>query len=156
MRVVLDTNVLARAAPPGAGPAREVLVRCAAKPHVLLISQFILEELDAVLRYPRVQKAHGLDNEGIERHVEDVRNAGVLVSLPATVAETVVVRDPADDRIVETAVAGQADILCSRDRHLYHADVIAYCRAYGIEVMGDIELLARLRKIADLQRPPGG
>jgi len=149
MRVVLDTNVLSRAAAPGSGPAREALIRCTKKPHVLLISEFILAELNRALRYTRMRDVHGLDEEGIQRHVEDVERGGVLVSLPTREAETVVFDDPADDRIVETAVAGQADALCTRDRHLHHPDVVAYCRSYGVAVIGDIELLMRLRKIAE-------
>jgi len=149
MRVVLDTNVLCRAAAPGCGPAREALVRCIRKPHVLLISEFILAELSRALRYPRMRGVHGLDEEGIRRHVEDVRRAGVLVSLPTRQAEALVFPDPADDAIVETAVAGQADALCTCDRHLHHPHVIAYCRSYAVEVMGDIELLMRLRKIEE-------
>lgn len=39
MRIVLDSNVLARAARPVLGPAREVLFRSVEEPHVLLLSR---------------------------------------------------------------------------------------------------------------------
>ena len=153
MRVVLDTNVLARAAQPSPGPAREAFLRCIRIPHVLLVSEFILEELGRVMRYPRVREMHGLDEERIQRHVEDVRRAGVLVSFPARIGETIVARDPADDPIVETAIAGQADALCSRDRHLYHPDVVAYCRSFGVAVIGDVDLLNLFRKLEAESEP---
>jgi hypothetical protein len=42
MRVVLDTNVLARAARGGTGPAAELLGIIALPPHMLILSPFIL------------------------------------------------------------------------------------------------------------------
>ena len=146
MRIVLDNNVLARAARPVLGPAREVLVRCTEDPHVLLISAFIISELRRVLAYERVRKMHGLDDGGIERYVLDVESAASIVVLPVTSQEAIVVRDLQDDPIVHTAVAGAADVLCTRDRHLYDSAVTEYCRIRGIEVIDDIELLSRLRK----------
>jgi putative PIN family toxin of toxin-antitoxin system len=145
MRIVLDSNVLARAARPFPGPAREVLVRSTEEPHVLLLSAFIVSELTRVLRYDRVRKMHGLDDLDIERYVADVESAALIVALPATSQEAIVVHDPKDDPIVHTAVAGGAEFLCTRDRHLRHPAVTAYCRARGIEVLDDVALLARLR-----------
>lgn len=45
-----------------------------------------------------------------------------------------------------TAVMGQAEIICTRDRHFGHPDVQAYCAARGIRIMTDLELLKLLRK----------
>jgi predicted nucleic acid-binding protein len=41
MRIVLDTNVLARAATPTSGLACELLLRCTKSPHVVVLSEFI-------------------------------------------------------------------------------------------------------------------
>jgi putative PIN family toxin of toxin-antitoxin system len=146
MRIVLDSNVLARAARPVLGPAREVLVRCMDEPHVLLLSAFMLSELRRVLGYERVRKMHGLDDVGIERYVLKIESAASIVLLPATSQEAIVVDDPQDDPIVHTAVAGAADVLCTRDRHLHHRAVTEYCRIHGIEVLDDVKLVARLRE----------
>jgi hypothetical protein len=43
-------------------------------------------------------------------------------------------------------VAAGADVICTRNRHLFHEAVVAYCRQYAIEIMDDIDLLAVLRK----------
>jgi len=145
MRIVLDSNVLARAAGPVLGPAREVLICCTEEPHVLLLSAFIISELRRVLGYERVRKMHGLDDAGIERYVLDVESAASIVALPLTSQEPIVVHDPKDDPIVHTAVAGAAEVLCTRDRHLHHSAVTGYCRIRGIEVLDDVKLLARLR-----------
>ncbi len=145
MRIVLDSNVLARAARPVLGPAREVLICCTEEPHVLLLSAFMISELRRVLGYERVRKMHGLDDAGIEQYVLKIESAASIVALPVTSQETIVVNDPQDDPIVHTAVAGAANVLCTRDRHLHQSTVMEYCRIHGIEVLDDVELLARLR-----------
>jgi len=152
MRIVLDSNVLARAARPYLSPAREVLLRCMEEPHVLLLSAFIVSELRRVLRYERVRKMHGLDDAGIERYLADVESAALFVALPEGAQEAIVAHDPKDDPIVHTAVAGEAEFLCTRDRHLHHVEAMEYCRVRGIEVLDDVALLARFR--ASEQREP--
>ena len=109
MRIVLDSNVLARAAKPVPGPAREVLIRCTEEPHVLLLSAFIISELRRVLWYDRVRKMHGLDDAGIERYILDVESAASIVTIPGHRKSAIVVHDPKDDPIVHTAVAGAAE-----------------------------------------------
>lgn len=52
MRIVLDTNVLARAVGSPAGPAAELFERIAAE-HVLGVSSELLAELSRVLGYER-------------------------------------------------------------------------------------------------------
>jgi len=68
------------------------------------------------------------------------------VHLPEEPLPAIVTTDPKDDPIVATAIASQAAVLCSLDGHLHQAEVVAYCRAHGIEVMPDVELMRRLRE----------
>jgi hypothetical protein len=49
-------------------------------------------------------------------------------------------------RLIAAAIVGQADVLCTLDRHLFHEDVIAYCGTHAIAIMNDVALLALLRK----------
>jgi predicted nucleic acid-binding protein len=58
MRIVVDTNVLARAVRGGIGPAAELLGIVMAPPHVFILSPFILAELARALRYPRMRLLH--------------------------------------------------------------------------------------------------
>jgi putative PIN family toxin of toxin-antitoxin system len=145
MRIVLDTNVLARAATPTSGLACELLLRCTKSPHVVVLSEFILSEVSRVLRYARMRKAHGLTDQDIEEYVADLKSACVTVLLPDESPPAIVTPDPKDDPILATAIAGQAAVLCSLDRHLHRPEVVAYCRDHGIEVMTDVELMRRLR-----------
>jgi len=116
MRVVLDTNILARSAYSSTGPAAELLERIRESDHVLIISSFILSELDRVLRYPRLARFHGLSDDEIARYVTDIEAASLVLESVEHIAETVVAHDPDDDPIVATAVAGQAEVICTLDR----------------------------------------
>jgi putative PIN family toxin of toxin-antitoxin system len=144
MWVVLDTNILARAARGGTGPAAELLTRVADPAHVLILSPFLIVEMSRVLRYPRVQAIHGLDDVGIDGYVAGVQSLGLVV-VPAALPAPVVASDPKDDPIVATAVDGNAEVLCTLDRHLRSQDVQRYCSQRGIRVLTDLELLNELR-----------
>jgi predicted nucleic acid-binding protein len=53
--------------------------------------------------------------------------------------------DEDDDYLIATAVHGNANVICSRDRELFDPNVLTYCHARGVDVVDDIELLHRLR-----------
>ncbi len=145
MRVVLDTNVLIRAANGIGSPAREIVDLCATSPNSLLVSDLLLSELVRVMRYPRVRNIHRLSDVEIEDYVEEIRGIGELVEVPLMKVVTLS-EDRDDDFVIHLACAGDADHLCTLDRHLRTKPVVDYCRASGIQVVTDIELLAALRK----------
>jgi predicted nucleic acid-binding protein len=65
MRVVLDTNILARAAGSRGGPAGELFERiCGGQ--VLVVSPELLAELARVLNYDRVRRMHRLSDAETE------------------------------------------------------------------------------------------
>jgi predicted nucleic acid-binding protein len=55
MRIVLDTNVLVRAAANEEGLAGRLLQEISAGPHVLVTSPYVLSEIARVLAYARLQ-----------------------------------------------------------------------------------------------------
>src|ERR1700756_5383619 len=56
MRIVLDTNILARANPRSKSVARVLLLTILeSAEHVLVLSPFLLRETERVLNYPRLQ-----------------------------------------------------------------------------------------------------
>jgi predicted nucleic acid-binding protein len=57
MRILLDTNVLARAASGPPSLANELVTAATEPQHTLLLSPFLLAELSRVLRYDRLQRA---------------------------------------------------------------------------------------------------
>lgn len=144
MRVVLDTNVLVRAHGQARGPAREVLEMLLEEPHVLVLSPFLLAEVKRVFSYPRVQALARLSPEEIGEYLESLDASCELV-LPAT-SRTIIRADPDDDAVLQTARAGDADVLCTLDRHFHQPDALEFCSQHGIAVLNDIELLQVLRK----------
>ncbi|MDZ4684386.1 MAG: putative toxin-antitoxin system toxin component, PIN family [Planctomycetaceae bacterium] len=145
MRVVLDTNVLARAAGGPPSPAAELLTLCLESPRVLCVSPFQLSELSRVLRYERVRRLHGMSDEVVDQFLQYLQAASLTVELAVDSVAAVVTSDPDDDPIVATAVVAAAKVLCTLDRHLRTPAVVGYCAAYGIDVVTDVELLQRLR-----------
>lgn len=145
MRVVLDTNILARRSFSHSGPAAEIFRLLRARNDVLVTSEFILDELRRILHYPRLIALHGLDEPEIVQYAREVEAASSLVEIVVEDLARVAPHDPDDDPVVATAVAGNADAICTRDRHLRCAEVRDYCAALGIRILTDVELLVELR-----------
>jgi len=145
VRIVLDTNILVRANPksPPQGLARQSLAKAAYGPATLIVSEPLLAELGRVLRYPRLQARWPLSDADIDGYLESLKTVAAFVALDET--WEAVPDDPDDDPIVQTAVVGRADVLCTRDPHLRHPFVQALCRAHGVRVLDDITLLRALR-----------
>ena len=145
MRIVLDTNVLVRSTPKSqGGPAREALQRIVDK-HALLTSLPLMMELADVLSLPRLRTALGLNEDETLQFISTIRQIANIVPLPAT-TPAYVPDDPKDAALVQTAILGKADVICTLDRHLLHPQVLALCQAHGIRVMSDIDLLNQLRQ----------
>lgn len=143
-RVVLDTNVLVRVAASPSGPAAELFDQLYPE-DLLVTSAGLLFELAETLAYDRVRKLHGLDDAQLKRFVDRVAIGSLVVALPEPLAQ-VVPADPDDDMVVATAVVGRAGVICTRNKHLRHPDVITYCARHSIRILDDLELLKELRE----------
>lgn len=149
MGVVLDTNILVPAAGNEQGLAGRLLQEIVSGSHVLVSSPYILSEIARVLAYPRLQVRWQLSGETVTEFVSRVGDISEIVL--TTIPRRVVTADPDDDPIVQTAVLGRVDVLCTRDAHLLEAAVVEYCASHGIRVTNDIELYLTLTG-----RPMGG
>jgi uncharacterized protein len=138
MRIVLDTNILVRAAADEAGLAGRLLGGIVAGPHVLISSAYILSEVARVLVYPRLQARWCLDRDQIAEF--ETRLAAVAEIVRTVPIPRIVPGDPNDDPIVQTAITGRADVLCTRDSHLLDPAVVQYCSRQGVRIIDDIEL----------------
>lgn len=125
MKVVLDTNTIVSAIG-WEGPPRRILLALRSEVHQLITSPELLEELTAVLQYPRLRvlAAHPLLLEILAwlhrpDHIVYPRERVVVVTA-----------DPADNLVLEAAVAGAVDAIISGDRHL-----VDLKQFRGIEIM---------------------
>lgn len=142
MRVVCDTNILARAYPENSGPSRRLLDLLDQEQHTLVLSAPILDELDRILAYPHIRKRWRTTPESIRDHRLALERIGEL-TIPA-VGRPIVPSDPADDVVIYTAVAGRADIICTLDLHFLQPETLDYCRRRRVRVLTDTELLREL------------
>jgi putative PIN family toxin of toxin-antitoxin system len=117
---------LARAFASQRGPAAECLNRLLTPPHVLLSSTPMLLELERVLAYPRLRSLHGMTNAEIMEAVKHLALVVELVDVSNAPTVSIVREDADDDAIVATAVAGAANVLCTRDAHLHEPAVVAF------------------------------
>ena len=142
MRIVFDTNVLARAQQRSRGPARRALVHVTGGPDVLILSPHLLQELGRVLVYPKLLERSGLTPVDIAEYLECLARASTLVN-PLPVPRDLL-RDPSDEPVLGTALAGQADVICTRDADFFDEKVLGFGRTNGIRILTDIELLHAL------------
>ena len=111
MKIVADTNVLVSALIfPGGAP--EAAYRLALEGRIELgTSSPLLTELGRVLT-----EKFGWDAQRAESVVEQLLRVAELVEPTEVVAE--IDADPADDRVLEAALAAGAEAIVSGDRHL--------------------------------------
>ncbi len=142
MRIVFDTNVLARAHQLADGPARRGLLFVATGSDVLILSQYLLQELKRILTYPRLLGRSGLTAVDISEYLDYLARISTLVH-PISVPENLM-RDQADEPVLGTALAGNADVICTRDADFFAKEVQHFCSARGIQIMTDVEFLNSL------------
>ena len=143
MRIVLDTTILVRAHESSQGPARQVLLDIVTSLHALLLCDEILYELARVLRYPRMQALHGLTETRIYDYIGFLREKCELVMLNPILS--VPIRDVNDIVVVQTAMIGGADVICTRDEDFYDPVIAGFLTRMGISVMDDVTLMRRMR-----------
>ncbi|MDZ4798817.1 MAG: putative toxin-antitoxin system toxin component, PIN family [Bryobacteraceae bacterium] len=112
MRIAVNTAILIRATSKATGPARELLQAIQDSGSQLILSPYVLAEAERVLRYPGIQRLYNLSDGAIWTYIRDLESYADIVE-PAQ-GPPIVLKDANDDPVLYTAVAGQADILCTR------------------------------------------
>ena len=145
MRVTVDSNVLVRAVTSPHGPALRLLDIILGA-HTLILSRFILDEVERVLMYPRLRERYGITPAEAARFAGTLADAAHLVE--PRIVEPVVLSDPDDDPVLYTAADGNADILCTLNaKHFTAPLVLNFCTQRGIRVMTDVEVLRELQAL---------
>ena len=124
------------------GPARKLLLELIARKEIILTSAEILIELGRVLRYPGVQALYGLSDEQVYEYIQFLKDVCQVV--PIEMNWNFPIRDASDTAILKTAVAGEADYICTLDKDFYTPEIEAFCGSVGIIVLDDLAMLQRL------------
>lgn len=130
-RIVIDTNVyLSHLMRPASIPSRALL---RAWQHDLpLVSEETLAELESTLRKPKFAKYFRLAD--VDSFLIDVKDISQNVAVQISLA---VCRHPKDNKFLELAVDGQADLILSGDQ-----DLLVLSPFRGIPVVSPMQYLA--------------
>jgi uncharacterized protein len=112
VRVVFDTNVVVSALMLLGSPPRRAF-DAALQHGQLLVSEAMLEELDDVLRRPKLAEYVSEEQrlEFLAAYIRDAEDVLVTTRLREC-------RDPKDDKLLELAIAGKATHIVSGDQDL--------------------------------------
>ncbi|MEJ2262067.1 MAG: putative toxin-antitoxin system toxin component, PIN family [Anaerolineales bacterium] len=138
MRVILDVDVLVSAAISARGSPGKILDFWEQEQFDLVVSPPILEELERVIHYPRIQQKYELSEEYVEKFLALIGNEAIVVN-PSNKLN-VIEKDPSDNRYLECAKEGNASYIVTGDKHLL--DLEEY---NGIVILTPTGFLAILR-----------
>jgi len=137
MRVVLDANVYVSALISEKGAPARVLEQWQHEQFDVVISPAVLQELDRVLHYPRLQQRYHLPEANIRRFLWLLQRQAIQVDPSQELR--VIGSDPADNCYLECATAADASIIVSGDRHL-----LELAQYEGIQILSPTGFLALL------------
>ncbi len=133
MRAVVDTNVWISAVLNPQGPPASIRAALREALFTLVTSEPLLAELGEVLSRPRFASRYGVTPDDIAELVALLRERAEVVPVTGTVH---LCRDPDDDVVIETALAGRADALVTRDDDLKAvAELESILRDRGVVVL---------------------
>jgi putative PIN family toxin of toxin-antitoxin system len=143
VKIVLDTTILVRANEHSQGLARELLLGVVESEHRLVLSNEMLHELARVLRYPRLRAFYDLSESHVYDYIGFLRRASEIVVLNPFVLAPI--RDVNDVIVMQTAIIGEANILCTKDEDFFETPAVEYLDKMGIAVVDDVGLIQALR-----------
>ena len=116
MIVLLDTNVIISALLSPDGNPAKIVQRWEADEFELATSPALLQEIERALTYERVRKHLKLSENELETFLRKFRPS--TVNVVPLVTLDFIKKDPADNRVLECALAARAAYLVTRDEHL--------------------------------------
>jgi uncharacterized protein len=136
IRAVVDTSIVVRAVLKPLGTVGPILDLLAEKRYIFLYSEATLEELVDVLARPRISRRFPLRGRDLQTVLDLILLRGEAVE-PRR--RWTVCRDPKDDKFLDVAVEGRADVLVSGD-----GDLLVLHPFEGIPIVPPAQFLALL------------
>ena len=116
LKAVIDVNLFVSAVISKKGNPAKLLQLWRGRAFLVVISEQMIEELERVLRYPRVRTKYNLKDEDIGLAVGVIKKFAIV--LPDLIKLNVIKEDPDDNKVLACALAAQADYIVSGDNHL--------------------------------------
>ncbi len=116
MIVVLDTNFIISALLSPKGSPAEIIKGWEADEFVVVISPALLTELKRALEYQRVRKYFKKPQETVAALIKRLETVATVVEPQFSL--DVIKEDPADNRVLECALAGEASYIVTGNAHL--------------------------------------
>ncbi|KAF0206461.1 MAG: hypothetical protein FD173_151 [Gallionellaceae bacterium] len=113
MRAVVDTNVFISGLMLPKSMPGQVLAAWRAGHFHLVLSEPMLDEVGAVLSYPKIRKRVGWDEDTIIRYLTLLRFEAEIIDIHGVQAH--VPRDAKDNMVLATLLASEADCLVTGD-----------------------------------------
>ncbi|MBI4257722.1 MAG: putative toxin-antitoxin system toxin component, PIN family [Thaumarchaeota archaeon] len=140
MRITFDTNVLVSAFISRRGQPAAILDIVLTFPEMeMVLSEPILDEFRDVLSRQEVKERFEYSAGDIEQFVDAIRDASTIVK-PSSILK-LVVEDPKDDVIINTAYDGKSNYIVSGDHHLFELEVFR-----GIRIVTPRTMLEIIRR----------
>ncbi len=141
-RALVDTSVwVAALLNPDGYPGR-ILQALRDGRFVPVVSQLLLHEIEEVPRRPRIRRRIPLTDDEIEEARKLLRDKAVMATVTGQLR---LCRDPDDDFALETAIAGRANYLVTRDDDMKRdLDLIHHLRERGVDVLSVARFLELL------------
>jgi putative PIN family toxin of toxin-antitoxin system len=99
--------------------------------------------LDDVLGRPRIRRWSQLPPNEVREFLSTLIDVAELYEVATT--SQPLSRDPDDDFIIQTAIQGRAEVICTKDNDLLASEVVEFLAPRGIRVLTAVELLRELR-----------
>ena len=135
LKIVLDTNVWVSALLWGGKPA--AILEAAEEGKLrIFISEGIAAEISQVLAYPKIEKIYRTELRRQELMGQVLKNAEFIKT---AIKVEVVTEHPADNKVLECALAAKADYIVSGDKHLLK--VVSYKKIQVFSISDFLELI---------------
>lgn len=131
-KIVLDTNILVSAALRNGSVPHLALLKARAESWLLASDETVSEFREVLLG----KKFDGAVDRGLrEEVVQEYERLCILIPIPTPIRAC---RDPKDDKFLEVAVHGRADLIVTGD-----LDLLALHPFRGVEIVTPAEFMAR-------------